>query len=256
MVGQDPPNDTAVLRIDSPPESLFPIIMDQSYGLRVGQNVYAIGNPFGLERTMTVGIISSLNRSLRSQSGRMMESIIQIDAALNRGNSGGPLLNSRGHLIGMNTAIASSTGENTGVGFAIPASTLGRVVPELIAHGKVIRADLGVARIHETEQGIVIVAVTPEGPAAKAGLQGYRLVRQQVRQGPFVYERQGIDRSHADTIVALNGVPVRTRDELLAAIEQRKPGDIVRLTVMREGHEILVAVRLGEAYAGPSTIPR
>lgn len=246
IVGLDPPSDTAVLKIDAPPEQLFPLIVARSYRLRVGQKVYAIGNPFGLERTMTVGIISSLNRSLRSQSGRMMESIIQLDAALNRGNSGGPLLDSSGRLIGMNTAIASSTGENTGVGFAIPASTLGRVVPELIAHGKVIRADIGITRIHETDQGVVVVATRPGGPADAAGLRGYRVVRDQFRQGPFLYERSRVDRSHADMIVTVDGVKVRTKDELLGVIERKKPGDLVRLAVIRDGRQQLIAVRLGE----------
>ena len=121
--------------------------LGDSSRLKVGQIVYAIGNPFGLERTMTTGIISSLNRSLPTRAGRTMKSIIQIDAALNRGNSGGPLLDTRGRLIGMNTAIASSTGENTGVGFAIPVDTIKRVVPQLIATGKVIRPEAGISRV-------------------------------------------------------------------------------------------------------------
>jgi S1-C subfamily serine protease len=247
IVGQDLPNDTAVLRINAPADQLIPVEIETAFALRVGQRVYAIGNPFGLERTMTVGIISSLNRSLRSQSGRLMESIIQIDAALNRGNSGGPLLNSRGRLIGMNTAIASSTGENTGVGFAIPASTLSRVVPELIEHGKVIRADIGISRILEKEDGIEIVMTTPDGPAEQAGLRGYQMVKQRFRRGPFVYERNNIDRSHADLIVAVDDTPVRTRDQLLTAVEKKKPGQIVRLTIIRDGRQQMVAVRLGEA---------
>lgn len=247
VVGQDLPNDTAVLRIKAPVDQLIPVTMETSPGLRVGQRVYAIGNPFGLERTMTVGIISSLNRSLRSRSGRLMESIIQINAALNRGNSGGPLLNSGGRLIGMNTAIASRTGENTGVGFAIPASTLNRVVPELIEHGKVIRPDIGISRILEKEQGIEVVMTTPGGPAQQAGLQGYRIVPQRFRQGPFVYERKHLDRSHADLIVAVDGEQVRTWDQLLAMIEKKKPGQVVRLTIFRDGRQEMIAVRLGEA---------
>lgn len=247
IVGQDPQNDTAVLQIDAPAETLFPIPLGESTRLRVGQKVFAIGNPFGLERTMTVGIISSLERSLSSPTGHTMKSIIQIDAALNSGNSGGPLLDSHGHLIGMNTAIASSTGENTGVGFAIPVSTLSRVVPELVEYGKVIRADIGLSRFHETERGIVIVTLTPGGPAERAGLRGFRMVREQYQRGPFFYERRRVDRNYADTIVAVDEVPVRTRDELLAAIEKEKPGKLVRLTILREGRQMLVAVRLGEA---------
>jgi S1-C subfamily serine protease len=246
VVGQDPQNDTAVLRIDAPAEQLHPIQVAESMQLWVGQNVYAIGNPFGLERTMTVGIVSSLNRTLRSSAGRMMKSIIQIDAALNRGNSGGPLLDSQGRLIGMNTAIASSTGENTGVGFAIPAGTLRRVVPELIVHGKVIRPDIGISEIHPTEKGIVVVSVTPDGAAQRAGLRGFRLVRERRQQGPFIYERTRVDRDHADIIVAVDGRPVRTRDELLEMIEMKRPGETVRLTILRDGEQRFVAVRLAE----------
>jgi S1-C subfamily serine protease len=184
LVGHDKANDIAVLRIAAPPEDLFPIEFGDSSRLRVGQRIYAIGNPFGLERTMTIGIVSSLNRSL----GRSFRSMIQIDAALNRGNSGGPLLDSRGRLIGMNTAIASSTGENTGVGFAIPVGTLARVVPQLIANRRVIRPEIGVARVHESEQGLLIMKTTRGGPAERAGLQGYQEVVAQKRRGPFVYE--------------------------------------------------------------------
>lgn len=247
IVGQDPQNDTAVLQIDAPDESLFPIPLGESTRLRVGQKVFAIGNPFGLERTMTVGIISSLERSLSSPTGHTMKSIIQIDAALNSGNSGGPLLDSHGHLIGMNTAIASSTGENTGVGFAIPVSTLSRVVPELVEYGKVIRADIGLSRIHETERGIVVVTLTPGGPAERAGLRGFRMVREQYQRGPFLLERRRVDRNYADTIVAVDEFPVHTKDGLLAAIEKKKPGELVRLTILREGRPMQVAVRLGEA---------
>ncbi len=121
LVGQDPDNDVAVLRIAAPEESLYPIPFGDSSHLKVGMHIIAIGNPFGLERTMSTGIISSLNRRITSKTRRSMKSIIQIDAALNQGNSGGPLLNSRGELIGMNTAIATSTGDNAGIGFAIPA---------------------------------------------------------------------------------------------------------------------------------------
>jgi S1-C subfamily serine protease len=172
VVGQDPINDIAVLRISAPAELLFPMIPGDSSRLKVGQRIFAIGNPFGLERTLTTGIVSSLNRSIPGRSGRSMKQIIQIDAALNQGNSGGPLLDSRGRLVGMNTAIASRTGENTGVGFAIPVNTILRVTPELIEHGRVARADLGVARVYETDEGLKIAQLTPGGPAERAGLRG------------------------------------------------------------------------------------
>lgn len=245
LIGADPVYDIAVLRVTAPRELLFPVEFGDSSPLKVGQNVYAIGNPFGLERTMTTGIISSLNRSLPSRSGRTMKSIIQIDAALNRGNSGGPLLDSRGRLIGMNTAIASHTGENTGVGFAIPVNTISRVVPQLIQNGRVIRPDLGITRVLQTEQGLVIATLTPGGPAERAGLRGFRIIKHQRRFGPFVNEEIQIDRDYADLIVAVDGQPVKSADDLLSAIESRRPGEETVVTVTREGRQVNVGVVLG-----------
>ena len=146
-----PATDVAVLKIDAPPATLFPAVIGNSTQLKVGQRVFAIGNPFGLERTLTTGIIASLNRSLPSRrSRRSLKSIIQIDAAINPGNSGGPLLDSHARMIGMNTAIASKTGESAGVGFAIPASTIARIVPQLIRDGKVRRPEAGIVRVYQT----------------------------------------------------------------------------------------------------------
>jgi S1-C subfamily serine protease len=244
IIGRDAVNDMAVLRIDAPPELLYPIELGDSSRLRVGQNVYAIGNPFGLERTMTTGIISSLNRSLPTKSGRTMKSIIQIDAALNRGNSGGPLLDSRGRLIGMNTAIASSTGENTGVGFAIPVDTIKRVSAQLIDHGRVIRADAGITHVQTTERGLLVVMLVPGGPAERAGLRGFRIVREQERRGPFLVEKRRVDRSQADLIVSVDGEPVRTADEFLSLIERHRPGERALLGVVRDGQIVEVPVTL------------
>jgi S1-C subfamily serine protease len=147
----------------------------------------------------------------------------------------------------MNTAIAnpSRTGENTGVGFAIPANSVRRVVPQLIAQGRVIRPDIGIAKVYETQRGLLIASVTRGGPAEAAGLQGFRLVRQQYRRGPFAYEETRVDRSRADLIVAVDGKAVRTADDLLDVIEQKKPGDDVTVTVVREGRRVDVSVRLG-----------
>lgn len=244
LIGHDAPNDIAVVKITAPADSLIPVDFGDSSKLKVGQQIYAIGNPFGLERTMTTGIISSLNRSLPSKSGRTMKSIIQIDAALNRGNSGGPLLDSRGRLIGMNTAIASTTGENTGVGFAIPSDTIGRVVTQLITSGKVIRPDTGITRVYQTELGLVIATMQPGGPAERAGLRGFRIVREQKRRGPFTYEERTIDRTQADMIVAVDGEKVVTADEFLGRIERRLPGEQATLTIIRGDRKLDVPITL------------
>mgnify|MGYP005835847013 CR=1 FL=1 len=245
LIGIDAATDVAVLKINAPADSLVPIVFGNSNLLLVGQRVFAIGNPFGLERTLTTGIISSLNRSLPARkTGRSIRSIIQIDAAINPGNSGGPLLDCRGRMIGMNTAIASRTGESAGVGFAIPVNTLARVVPQLIERGKFIRPDSGIARVHQTDKGLLIASLVPGGAAERAGLQGPRVVKQKKRQGPFVYEVQTVDRSAADLITAVDGQPVRTGDDFLTAIEAKSPGDTVILTVIRDGQPRQVPLRL------------
>ncbi len=170
LIGQDPATDVAVLKIDAPPLSLFPVVFGNSTQLLVGQRVFAIGNPFGLERTLTTGIISSLNRSLPSRrAGRSLKSIIQIDAAINPGNSGGPLLDSHARMIGMNTAIASKTGESAGVGFAIPVGTIARIVPQLLHEGRVRRPEAGIVRVYQTDKGLLIATLAPGGPAEAPG---------------------------------------------------------------------------------------
>ncbi len=244
VVGVDPATDVAVLRIDAPPNSLQPAAFGTSHDLRVGQRVFAIGNPFGLERTLTTGIISSLNRSLPTKTGRTIKSIIQTDAAINPGNSGGPLLDSGGLLIGMTTAIASRTGQSSGVGFAIPAGTLRRIVPQLIARGRVVRPDAGIARVYQSEAGLLVAAVVPDGPAERAGIKGYRVVRERRRQGPFMVDVERVDRSGADLIVAVESQPVKTADDFLSAVESRNPGDTILIRVRREGRELDVSVVL------------
>lgn len=248
LVGADPSNDIAVLKIEAPADVLFPVNRGESSRLRVGQRVFAIGNPFGLERTLTVGILSSTNRTLPTKSGRTMKSILQIDAALNRGNSGGPLLDSRGRLIGMNTAIASpsGSGENTGIGFAIPASTLERVVPQLIRDGRVIRADAGIAQVYETRRGLLIAQLVEDGPAQKAGLNGFKVVRERAERGGVMFERTYLDRSQADLVVAVDGKRIASADEFLGAIEEHRPGEQAVITVMRDDRRVEVPVQLSE----------
>ena len=240
-VGADPINDLVVLKIDAPERSLFPVTFGNSQRLRVGMRVFAIGNPFGLERTMSTGIISNLNRSLKARGNRTIRSIIQIDAAVNPGNSGGPLLDTHGRVIGINTAIATRTGQNSGIGFAIPASLIARVTPQLIKHGRVIRPEIGIRRVYETDAGLLIASLNPNGPAARAGLRGPGVTRSQ--RGIFVIER--IDRSAADLIVEVDGKPVKTADDFLARIESRKPGDRVILSIIRKGKAQTVTVILG-----------
>ena len=214
----------------------------------MGQRVYALGNPFGLERTITTGIISALNRTLPSRvQGRELKSIIQTDAALNPGNSGGPLLDTSGRLIGMNVAIATKSGQNAGLGFAIPINRIARYIPELIATGKIARPDIGIIAVMETDKGLQIVGTNENGPAAKSGLRGWRIVRQQVHRGPFVQRQERQDREYADVIVAVDGKPVDTGNALIEAIESHKPGDQIQLTILREGQPKQVAITLDAA---------
>ena len=247
LVGHDLTDDVAVLKIEAPAVELHPVELGESGALRVGQRVFAIGNPFGLERTLTVGIVSSLNRSLSSRRAHhYMKSMIQVDAAMNPGNSGGPLIDSSGRMIGMNTAIASKTGQNTGVGFAIPVNRLKRIVPELLAHGRVARAELGVTQVMTTERGLLVAAVADDGPAAKAGLQGFRIVRKREQRGPFVYETQSVDRSSADLITHVDGQPIRAVEDLLSLVEEKKPGEQVELTIVRANKQVKLRVTLGD----------
>lgn len=245
IVGADPVNDICVLKIEAPPEDLHPVTLGSSAALKVGMRCFALGNPFGLDRTMSEGIISSLNRTLEVRENWTIKSIIQIDAAVNPGNSGGPLLDSQGRMIGMNVAIATRLGgrygQSAGIGFAIPVDLIARVAPELIQNGRVIRGDLGISHVTQTENGLRIVRMDAGGPAELAGLRGPAVTRQ--RRGPFVVER--VDRSQADVITAIDGQKVTTASEFHSVLEGKRPGDAVQLTVLREGKTIVVPVVLG-----------
>jgi S1-C subfamily serine protease len=212
----------------------------------VGQRVFAIGNPFGLERTLSTGIISSLNRSLPGRrGGRDLRAMIQLDAAINPGNSGGPLLDSHGRMIGMNTAIASKTGESAGVAFAIPINTISRVVPQLIQNGKVRLSDSGIAKVYQTDKGLMIAQLVPNGAAEHAGLRGPQVKKEVRRQGPFTYEYRSIDQSAADLIVGVDGKITKKANDFLEAVESKKPGEQVIITVIRGGQQLNVPVTLG-----------
>jgi S1-C subfamily serine protease len=221
--------DLAVVRIDAPKDKLKPIAVGTSGDLQVGQKTLAIGNPFGLDQTLTTGVISALGREIESANGRPIQGVIQTSAAINPGNSGGPLLDSAGRLIGINTAIVSPSGTFAGIGFAIPVDEVNRVVPQLIAHGKVVRPRLGVqlaedqqARRLGVTEGALLLQVVPGGPAQKAGLHGTG------------YDEDG-GLVPGDVIVALDGKPIRSGHDLYAALDAHKPGDTVALTVVRGG---------------------
>lgn len=248
VVGTDPQNDVAVLKIGAEPSSLNPVVLGDSSKLRVGQKILAIGNPFGLERTMTVGIVSSLDRTLRSKNGRLMKQIIQLDAALNQGNSGGPLLSSNGLLVGMNTAIASLTGENTGVGFAIPVNTIRRVVPQLIQFGRVQRASLGVDLFWKTRNGLRIAQVVPGGAADVAGLKGIAIERSVRQIGGQMVRVERYNREVADRIVAIDDQQIVDTDDVQSVLEKYKPGQQVTVTIDRNGQIINVPVVLGQEF--------
>ncbi len=239
LVGTAPEKDLAVLKIVDPPKNLRPIRVGTSEDLQVGQLVYAIGNPFGLDQTLTTGIISALGREIESvRKGVAIKNVIQTDAAINPGNSGGPLLDSAARLIGVNTAIYSPSGSSAGIGFAIPVDEVNRVVPELIRHGKVTRPGLGVvvAPDQVTKQagveGALIVRTTPNSPAQKAGLR------------PTTRDEDGRV-VLGDVIVAIDGKPVKKTNDLFAILERHKVGDEVTVQVMRDGEKEEVKVTLG-----------
>ncbi len=239
LVGVDPDNDVAVLRIDAPAERLQPVTVGASRDLQVGQSVLVIGNPFGLDTTLTIGIVSALGRTITSMTDRRIQDVIQTDAAINPGNSGGPLLDSAGRLIGVTTAILSPSGAYAGIGFAVPADTLARVVPQLIAKGRVSRSGIGVQLLpdHITRQagvkGAAVLAVVPQGPAAQAGLLGVS----RNRFGELVL---------GDVIVGIEAEAVNEIEDLRIAFERHRPGDKVKLTVLRGDRRLELPVELHE----------
>jgi S1-C subfamily serine protease len=244
VIGADAANDVAVLHIGAPVDKLVPVIFGDSSKVMVGQKILALGNPFGLERTLTSGIVSSLERSLKARNGRTIKGIIQTDAAINPGNSGGPLLNSHGEVIGMNTAILSSVGQSAGISFAVPINGIRRILDQLIRNGRVIRADLGIARFLATPKGLLVVSLVKGGPADRAGVQGVKVRVEQVAPG---FIRRSIDPESADLIVAVDHARVRTLEELLTEIEKHQPGEDVRVTVVRDGRPMDVTVQLGQS---------
>ncbi len=236
LVGAAPDRDLAVLQISAPAEKLHPLSIGDSEELLVGQKVFAIGNPFGLDHTLTTGVVSALGREITAVTGRVIQDVIQTDAAINPGNSGGPLLDSAGRLIGINTAITSPSGGSSGIGFALPVKEVNRVVPQLIRHGKLIRPGLGITLANSqlsrrfSEDGILIMKVQPGSAAAQAGLQGTR----QVRGGLIL----------GDIILAINGNEFSDYNGLRDALEQYKVGETVTLTLKRDKQKLFVDIKL------------
>ncbi len=239
VVGSDPSKDIAVLKVEKSRDKLRPVRTAKFEALRVGQKTIAIGNPFGLDHTLTTGVISALGREMQGVSGITIRDMIQTDAAINPGNSGGPLLDSDGNLIGMNTMIYSRSGGSAGIGFAVPVSFIERIVPELIKYGKVVRPGMGISILNAGQKhylvgdrpGVVVSEVNPGGPAAKAGLRGLRRLK-------------GGRVAPGDIIVGVEPHIVRDFDDLYNAFDRFKPGDTVTLKIVRDGKPLSLSVTL------------
>ena len=245
VVGRDPDTDLAVIKLlESPREQMTVVPLGDSDRLIVGQKVLAIGNPFGLDRTLTTGVISGLQRPIRAQNGRQIEGAIQTDASINPGNSGGPLLDSHGRMIGINSQIESPSGASAGVGFAIPVNIAKRIVPQLVRNGYVQRPKLGInprdvealsgqVRL-PVSYGVLILAVQPGGAAANAGLRG-------------LVQTENGDVELGDIIAAIDGEKVSNNDDLLKILDKHQVGETVSVEVMRNGRSMTVSVKLMEA---------
>jgi S1-C subfamily serine protease len=238
LVGVEPDKDIAVLKIEPTGTQLTPITIGTSKDLRVGQRVYAIGNPFGFDHTLTTGVISGLGREIKSVTDRPIQGVIQTDAAINPGNSGGPLLDSAGRLIGMNTAIVSPSGSYAGIGFAVPVDTINRIVPQLIKNGVVKKPGLGIQVIESDLLrgngiiGAIVANVLRNSPADKAGLT------------PLGRDANGKIQL-GDIIVAVDESPIADGDDLLNILDEKQPGDKLKMRVINNGTERTVSVTLG-----------
>ncbi|MCO6477276.1 MAG: trypsin-like peptidase domain-containing protein [Phaeodactylibacter sp.] len=240
LVGKAPEKDLAVLRIEAPRETLRPIPIGSSEDLRVGQAVYAIGNPFGLDQTLTTGIVSAVGREIQSVAGIPIRDVVQTDAAINPGNSGGPLLDSSGRLIGVNTAIYSPSGASAGIGFSIPVDAVSWIVPELIEYGELRRPSLGVdlasARVLSRLglEGALVINVGKGSAADRAGIR------------PTTRDRAGYIQL-GDIITGLDGIEIKNNSDLVLALEKYEPGDVVTVRLLRDEEEVEVRLKLDPA---------
>ena len=238
VVGVAPDKDLAVLQIKAPRDKLYPILIGRSNDLQVGQSVFAIGDPFGLDQTLTTGVVSALGREIQSLTGRPIQDVIQTDASINPGNSGGPLLDSGGRLIGVNTQIYSPSGASAGIGFAVPVDTIYRIVPQLIKYGHVIRPTIGVSIVPEPIAaqwgltGAVVLDVLPGSAAQKAGLK------------PTRRDRMSGDLIIGDQIVGLNKQKIESPNDLYNALEKYQIGEKVLLDLLNDDRHRTVALPL------------
>jgi S1-C subfamily serine protease len=237
LVGGEPRKDIAVLKIEAPQDKLTAIRLPPvPHDLRVGQKAIAIGNPFGLDNTLTVGVISAVGRDVEGYGGVTIRDMIQTDASINPGNSGGPLLDSQGQLIGMNTMIFSRSGASAGIGFAVPTSTVHRIVTQILTYGKPLNVGFGVTLLQDQQarrlgiRGVVIRDVNDNSPASRAGLTGMRRTQRGVMLG--------------DVIVAIDGQPVNRYDDLYQLLDLREPGEVVQVRLVRDGQARDVAVEV------------
>jgi S1-C subfamily serine protease len=227
VVGLAEDKDLALLRIDAPAAKLTALPLGDSSNLEVGRKVIAIGNPFGLDTTLTVGVVSALGREINSVTNRKIRDVIQTDASINPGNSGGPLLNSLGQLVGVNTQIVSPTGASAGIGFAIPVNTVKKIIPQLLEYGREIRPSIGIETLPDNWsrqrgiKGLALLNAPPGLPAADAGMVGVR----QNSRGDYVL---------GDIIIAIDGKPVSNLDDLFNVLEQHQPGDKVSIEAQRD----------------------
>ena len=238
LIGVDPYKDLAVLELQDSAPSPKPLVHGNSKDLIVGQKVLAIGNPFGLDHTLTTGVISALGREMQSLANTTIEDVIQTDASINPGNSGGPLLDSSGRLIGVNTSIISTSGNSAGISFAVPVDTVKRVVPQLIRNGRVRRVGIGVRILPDNYaanwgvEGVIVREPVPRSPAANAGLREMKI------------DRRG--NAYVDVIVGIDGEPVRSFDDMFRAFDTRSPGETVVVHVVRDGRETQIEMVLEE----------
>lgn len=237
VVGKAPTKDLAVLRISAPAKDLIPVLRGNYENLKVGHKAIAIGNPFGLDQTMTTGIISALGREIKSVGGKIIQNVIQTDAAVNPGNSGGPLLNSSGKVIGVNTAIISPSGSSAGIGFAIPVNTVEAAVSQLIKYGRIIRPGLGFFHLDDSIakragiQGVIVKSVKRGSAAYKAGIKGVK----QDWYGNIVL---------GDVIIAIDNQEITSSDDLDKILDNKKVGDIIKVTLQRANKMIVKKIRL------------